>query len=54
MDVVEGVVIRPAEGRLSRDHGLVEAYGVKVHVHIHALPNQVVHHLQKGISYLRW
>ena len=49
VDVIEGVVIRPAEGRLSRDHGFVEADGVEVHIHIHALPDQVVHHLQKGI-----
>ena len=49
VDVVEGVVIRPAEGRLSCDHGFVETNGVEVHVYIHALPDQVVDHLQKGI-----
>ena len=53
VDVIEGVVICPAEGRLSCDHDLVETDGVEVHIHIHALPDQVVNHLQKGIVNFR-
>lgn len=45
-DVVQGVVISSAEGRLSRNERLVEPNAVEVHIHIEPLPDQVVHNLQ--------